>query len=771
MIQLDTAAHVTFSLRPRPLGSGFFAFLFPKVPLVPDVPEDVSDAGRNIARDAELFPSDEQLSQRTLWVAFLIALGWSVLALCGALPLYLVNTPCNSDLPNTATYEGSYSTLTDLSLLRLLRLFDSSPISTKNLVTVTRRAPESDFDPYHARIRIITLTVITIVLGILPVLRKIIVEFNNIAVYRKRWLEIKCEGKDLAWLSARKAPGYAGWGEKQFKDYLVKIGLSSTMGETSRRNRPDGGVRPRNGQRRVRRREEEEPLTGRDNAERTEVDIESLFSIGYVTDFHFRLEATTKLHCSNTHRVALLIHDRDEILENLEIAETKYISSFRVTTPDPSILDFVPTPPPADPTRPYISRPLPLAAQRRRVRSRRHTNRAYGSSSLAPTSFVAPSSYYKIRSVQGVNGGKFADSEVQRHPSLSESISSRVVGSRFMEVNRNSSAFGPLPLGSHVAVEKDGELGPVEEKDYLMSPIPDPRLHGPNFSLDIYEGIPADEHGTIPTIPEQDEWIDVSTEEPDIMQHDFPPSQAGPSSFPRRPLPPKPNSPPPSTRRESFPLRQDRQDPEDVPPPHLRLQPTQPFVRPLEGMGFEDLGQVYAEITHWRSRLKVINNQIADAQRDCYGDIANGTGITGWLMVGRGLRFIPGAEMIEGRAKEDIRWDVLQNERSSLDKAVMWAVIMVVSIGLAISRKHEHSFLGMLLTRILVQLSPALVFPLPQPQILHIIFLSCNRFCLPIPLPRAWPLSLPLPLPLHSSLSLHLQSSSVSFLFFIPFGS
>ena len=284
---LDTAAHVSFSLRPKPLGSGFFAFLFPEVPLVPDVPEDVSNAGRNVARDAELFPSDEQLSQRTLWVAFLIALGWSVLALCGALPLYLVNSPCNSDLPNPAKY-GGYSTLTDLSLLRLLRLFDSGSISTKNLVTVTRRAPESDFDPYHARIRIIILTVITIVLGILPVLHKIIKEFNNIAAYRKRWLEIKCEGKDLAWLSARKAPGYAGWGEKQFKDYLVKIGLSSTMGETSRRNRPDGGVRPRNGQRRVRRREEEQPLTGRDNAERAEVDIESLFSIGYVMCFLFR---------------------------------------------------------------------------------------------------------------------------------------------------------------------------------------------------------------------------------------------------------------------------------------------------------------------------------------------------------------------------------------------------------------------------------------------------------------------------------------------------
>lgn len=62
---------------------------------------------------------------------------------------------------------------------------------------------------------------------------------------------------------------------------------------------------------------------------------------------------------SDTQGLALLIDERDEILENLEIAETRYIGSFRVTTPDPSIADYEP-PPPEDPNRPYISRPLPL---------------------------------------------------------------------------------------------------------------------------------------------------------------------------------------------------------------------------------------------------------------------------------------------------------------------------------------------------------------------------------------------------------------------------
>jgi calcium permeable stress-gated cation channel len=63
--------------------------------------------------------------------------------------------------------------------------------------------------------------------------------------------------------------------------------------------------------------------------------------------------------------LALLIEERDEILENLEIAEARYISSFRITTPEPSVTDFrPPVPPPKDPSRPYISRPLPLVRTR-----------------------------------------------------------------------------------------------------------------------------------------------------------------------------------------------------------------------------------------------------------------------------------------------------------------------------------------------------------------------------------------------------------------------
>ena len=330
-------------------------------------------------------------------------------------------------------------------------------------------------------------------------------------------------------------------------------------------------------------------------------------------------------------------------------------------------------------------------------------NQAFAASSLAPTSFVAPSSYYKLRGVQNINGGRFSGSGFDRHQSLTDSINSRVIGSRFLEVNRNSAAYGRLPLGSHVAIERSGELGPVAAHGDWLPPIPNPRLFGPNHGqlAYAYDDMSVNEHGVV-AIPEEidAEWVDLSTNTPKEFNtsiNGLPSNQAGPSSFILRPRVPKPD-PPPMIRRETFPLRQDNyQDPESLPPPHLRLQPSQPFVRPLDGLGFDDLGHVYADITQWRSRLKIINAEIAQSQGDSYDDIASGTNITGWLLVGRGLRFIPGIELIEGRAKEDIRWDVLQNERSPLDLTVMWAVVIAVIVAMAAAckcLKLSHTFLS-----------------------------------------------------------------------------
>jgi calcium permeable stress-gated cation channel len=72
------------------------------------------------------------------------------------------------------------------------------------------------------------------------------------------------------------------------------------------------------------------------------------------------------------------------------------------------------------------------------------------------------------------------------------------------------------------------------------------------------------------------------------------------------------------------------------------------------------LGSVYSEIRTWCTQLKTINEDIRIAQEDGYQYIADGVNVKGWLLTGRGLRFLPDIQIIEGRAKEDMRWDILQ---------------------------------------------------------------------------------------------------------------
>ncbi|KAK0208655.1 hypothetical protein DFS33DRAFT_1304877 [Desarmillaria ectypa] len=624
-------------LRPKPLSDSIFAFLFPPCSF-----------------DAALFPSDDQLSQRTLWTCFLICLGWTFLGLAGALPLYLVSTPCHSELPSPSLYGGGYNMLQDLSLSRLLRLLETGNISTANLATMLKRADSTDSQNF--RVRIIVLTALTLVLALLPALWKILREFNRLVAYRERWLDTMCEGKDIGWLSARYAPGFVGWGEQRLKDFILKAGLSLSF-DHNNSSRDRSTPRTRSSGRRGRS-GENEPLNANHDG-RPEVDIETLFSI------------------SDTRHLANLIQKRDEILGNLEIAETQYITCFRLTTPDPSLADWVP-PSAEDPTRPHISRPRPLLGSRRR-------NPAFAASSLAPTSFVAPSTYYKLRGVHGISGGRFSDIK-EDHAAFSDSITSPIIGDRFQEDNRRSQGSSFFGLGSYFRANRSDELGIIRSRDELsmltpIPPPPDPRKYGPNWldSSDVMGSYDVDK----PLPPVEEEWVDVLQEQPGKYIASEPNGNpaAGPSSFRHRPKREQPVS---AGKRETFPFRKkDGSEKQDIPPPHLRIQSSGPFVRPQDGINFDYLGDIYSDITEWRTKLKDINTQISDAQCTCYGDIADGAKIKGWLMVGRGLRHIPGIQIIEGRAKEDVRWDVLQNERTSLDTWVMSATIIIAVILLA----------------------------------------------------------------------------------------
>ena len=220
--------------------------------MVPPLPSDVSDLGGSSAGDARLFPSDDELIQRTIWNGFLLVLGWTIIGLAIAIPLYLVDTPCFGRTIPSPQYTGEYSALQDLSILRLLRLLENGSINTSvqtrsittlSLSGVHKRLIVNGVDEAHkARVRLLVLTIILLVLSVLPALGKLLREFNALVAYRKRWLSLRCEGYEMGWLSKDRVPGLDGMGEKEIKDMIVKYGLSTSLEQSSegqRRRRED----------------------------------------------------------------------------------------------------------------------------------------------------------------------------------------------------------------------------------------------------------------------------------------------------------------------------------------------------------------------------------------------------------------------------------------------------------------------------------------------------------------------------------------------------
>ena len=81
------------------------------------------------------------------------------------------------------------------------------------------------------------------------------------------------------------------------------------------------------------------------------------------------------------------------------------------------------------------------------------------------------------------------------------------------------------------------------------------------------------------------------------------------------------------------------------------------------------------------------NIEISEAQNDCYNEIADGVRVKGWLITGRGVRFLPSIQLVEGRSKDDIQWDELQRQGGTEGKVLFWGFVTMVTIVLGAARK------------------------------------------------------------------------------------
>ncbi len=232
-----------------------------------------------------------------------------------------------------------------------------------------------------------------------------------------------------------------------------------------------------------------------------------------------------------------------------------------------------------------------------------------------------------------------------------------------------------FPIGSLFRSNASGVLDVVPEPQPVLepdAPIPDPMMHGPNYvaratedttdPATLYSPGSAETH--LPSSNSDGDWVDVGREAPIDFRYSHTPSVPSPVPLPQvlppadAPLQPARASsvfrfvrrpkifgPAPSEHRSTFPLRvrsatsagEGTGRGEEV-PPHLRVQRAPPFVRPLTGLNHDELGAVYSEIRTWRIQL------------------------------------------IEGRAKEDVRWDVLQlGGRDSMSQVAFWTVVLAIA--------------------------------------------------------------------------------------------
>ena len=337
--------------------------------------------------------------------------------------------------------------------------------------------------------------------------------------------------------------------------------------------------------------------------------------------------------------------------------------------------------------------------------------------SAAPTSYMAPSSYYRLRDVRGVSGGTSRGAgHYTEDQSLSDEIGSRVVGSRFQEVTEDHAGIGVGGSTSRRPSIAFGHL-PAGERSRLDHRTAPPDLgEGPNHGEpDVAEEMSGlDEHDV-------DHWalVDNQQQVPQILERSSFLSRIG-LGFPPLSLRGhhRQQHVPPNVSEESFfspgevarisasasgsgshehhgkqgtDTHQPRRDPgpssggtsSDGPLPHLPLQLQRPVVHPVSGLHHEQLGTLYSEIRYWRTQLKALNIEVNEEQRSMYDDIANGVNLRGWLLLGRGVRFIPGVRMIEGRSKDDIHWDDLQHESGRVGTIGFWVIVAVVCIVLA----------------------------------------------------------------------------------------
>ncbi|WRT65103.1 uncharacterized protein IL334_002045 [Kwoniella shivajii] len=495
--------------------------------------------------------TEDTSSLRILSAGLKLAALLSFLALAGILPMILAEVPCLSKTSPVNTFGGRLGTLTDLSLLRLLNALDPSPDSeaTSNTIKImfapmNERSLTSTIAPAisSAKIRLIIILVILAVLACAGGLYTITRTYALLSTSRKKFEKEVCDHMEMIYIPHEKAKGWKGMSED---------GVRRWLSDWCKRNALE------------------------------EISVIGIFAIPDIIKLKEK------------------VIERERVLIDLEVAETKYMASFNVRHSDP------------------IEKSLGSIGWGEP--GSKSTKQSSPSRTTPPDDFLAPKDFYKISPPPSPR------STERFNVPLPWQLQEQPVNSKFKEINRDSAMYGGrFDIGQRIKMDPEGnwvpDPSPQSESTAPLGTTPGSSQEGPLNA----EAARIDPMGVTPfssTCP-------------------GPPISPTTSRSPRTEIP----------RRASA-----------------------GYTSPLAGN--------YTAIRESRARFKELNVEIDEMQKSKFAEVGSSGKVKGWIIVGKGVKWLPSAEIIEGYTKEDILWDNTGMKRGN-DELWFWVKICAVGVGL-----------------------------------------------------------------------------------------
>ncbi|WWC59119.1 uncharacterized protein I303_101667 [Kwoniella dejecticola CBS 10117] len=287
------------------------------------------------------------------------------------------------------------------------------------------------------------------------------------------------------------------------------------------------------------------------------------------------------------------------------------------------------------------------------------TQSSHNSSPIRPTppdDFLAPKRFYKIPTASHPESHERLNVPLSLHLQQDGGEPS---DSRFREINRDSAMYGGrFDVGQRIKMDPSGQW------------VPDPSPK-------------SEEPSPLGITPESTH--EGALDDGEVQRIGEARSSASPSGIPMIEEPISPSERPRMPTRSSHRVS---------------------VAKEREGASSQSpLAIHYAAIRESRARFKELNNEIDILQKQNFAEIATDKAdIIGWVVVGKGVRWLPHAELIEGYTREDILWGNavhLRNEAKFWLKVtllgVMLGVVMIPFLGLTVGTAPGFAhYLGLL---------------------------------------------------------------------------